>query len=484
MFGSGYGNGAPMWQISLAGALHIAAAVELSPAAWCARGSGETEEALLSRCCRPGSENCFDIADAIGGKCCRQDIDGGFYGFLIPLRSFSLNGVPHELDSCSVSTCLFSLKTFRTLSDDPVEATSELLQMGLLSPEWRPDLPFLGPTSPILVDMVRVNGPKDDPPIFYHRFFHDHAEVVPQALWEYAHYISHSSSFAASLTARRSGGAPCEQREAALEVAMADTTALPWLAQRWVLTGNARLDTFVNIGARDGVHEDPLHPLLSNPADVRFALAVEMHLEFCKQHARNLPHVELLCMRANKATVPDIVARLPEWLRGQKRPAASLSSLPRLDVLKVDLDGADCDLAELFLWKVLAKFVVMEVCDAVPPPLRFNLHDDERLVWPPRAPWGCSLSYQVQLMKQFDLELVWYGAGNAIFAHRLAAHLLGLPSPLDEVDCYAKSVLMTMWPSGRRLRRWFYEDSLNDTFVEVRAALTKRLGELQFTLEM
>ena len=28
-------------------------------------------------------------------------------------------------------------------------------------------------------------------------------------------------------------------------------------------------------------------------------------------------------------------------------------------------------------------------------------------------------------MKQFGLELVWYGAGNAIFAHRLAAQLLG-----------------------------------------------------------
>ena len=75
-------------------------------------------------------------------------------------------------------------------------------------------------------------------------------------------------------------------------------------------------------------------------------------------------------MRATKATVPDIIARLPEWLRGQKRladgvvnmdervssrcdsrvyarPAADLSSLPRLDVLKVDLDGADCDLAAL-----------------------------------------------------------------------------------------------------------------------------------------
>ena len=104
---------------------------------------------------------------------------------------------------------------------------------------------------------------------------------------------------------------------------MADTTALPWLAQRHAVGRRANAmvfrlgkvgadgkraaghfvqpsincgprlimaelyyvvlcsaeDTFVNIGARDGVHEDPLHPLLSNPADVRFAFAVEMHLE-------------------------------------------------------------------------------------------------------------------------------------------------------------------------------------------------------------
>ncbi|CAE7422765.1 unnamed protein product [Symbiodinium natans] len=472
------------WKICLLSTLAVAAALELSPAAWCARGTGETEQALLQRCCRLGSENCFEIADAVGGKCCRQDIDVGFYGFLLPPRSFSLNGVPHELDSCSVGLCLFSLKNFRTLSDDPAEATSELLQLGLLSREWRPDLPFLGPTSPILMDMVRVNGLSGDPPIFYHRLFHDHAEVVTQALWEYSHWMGHSAAFTAALAARRGRGAPCEQREAALQAAMADTTALPWLARRWALQGNAQLDTFVNIGAREGVHEDPLYPLLQNPADVRFSLAVEMKPEFCEEHARNLPHVPLLCMRATKASVSEIVARLPDWLRGQKRPSADLLSLPRLDVLKVDVDGADCDIVASFLWRVLAKFVVLEVCDAVPPPLRFALHDSEHLSWPPVAPWGCSLSYQVQLMKQFGLELVWYGAGNAIFAHRLAAQLLGLPSPLDEVDCYSKSVLMTMWPSGRKLRRWFYEESLNETLREIQSALRQRLGDLTYTMDI
>ena len=79
-----------------------------------------------------------------------------------------------------------------------------------------------------------------------------------------------------------------------------------------------------------------------------------------------------LCLRATKATVPEVVAHLPEWLRGQKRPqflgavfrdswgavgfqaaprlgcfdgcfvvpawrpALDLLSLPRLDVLKVE----------------------------------------------------------------------------------------------------------------------------------------------------
>lgn len=32
----------------------------------------------------------------------------------------------------------------------------------------------------------------------------------------------------------------------------------------------------------------------------------------------------------------------------------------------------------------------------------------------------------------------------------------GLPR-LDEVDCYAKNVVMAMWPNGRVMRRWFYE---------------------------
>ena len=38
-------------------------------------------------------------------------------------------------------------------------------------------------------------------------------------------------------------------------------------------------DTFVNVGAKDGVHEDPLYTLLLNPGDVRFSLAVEMNHE-------------------------------------------------------------------------------------------------------------------------------------------------------------------------------------------------------------
>lgn len=45
-----------------------------------------------------------------------------------------------------------------------------------------------------------------------------------------------------------------------------------------------------------------------------------------------------------------------------------------------------------------AKLVVMEVYDGLPPPLRFALHESEKLRWPPTPPWGCSLSYQARAL--------------------------------------------------------------------------------------
>ena len=51
----------------------------------------------------------------------------------------------------------------------------------------------------------------------------------------------------------------------------------------------------MNIGAREGVHEDPLYPLLQNPADVRFSLAVEMKPEWLACMCKGWDEIMLLC---------------------------------------------------------------------------------------------------------------------------------------------------------------------------------------------
>ena len=47
----------------------------------------------------------------------------------------------------------------------------------------------------------------------------------------------------------------------------------------WLRGVASAQDSFVNIGAKDGGEEDPLHALLLDKAAVRFALAVEMNPE-------------------------------------------------------------------------------------------------------------------------------------------------------------------------------------------------------------
>ncbi|CAK9012870.1 unnamed protein product [Durusdinium trenchii] len=421
----------------------------LAAVEWCAMMMNFQPQELLEQCCYQVSSSsacAMELADSVGAKCCRSDTEmSGFYGFLLPPRPFSLNGRPNDMDPCSTRApdvqCLFSWNNFHILGPQPLE---ELRALGLLGTEEGHMVSLHATTSPPLMDVVQVNSLAEEVPIFYHRLFHEYAEVAPQALWEYTHYVQHRQSFRP--LARRGRG--CEQPEAAEAKAMADTTALPWLALRWLERGNPPFNSFVNLGARDGVGDDPLQFLLQDPRHVDFALAVEMDPEYCQRHRQHLPHVQVLCLQVSEATMPEIL---------QKVPRAARSTTPRLDVLKVDLDGADCDAALGFLSSVRAKLVVLEVFDGLPPPLRFSLHEHPQLAsWGGLTVWGCSLSYQVRMLKPLGYHLVWYGAGNAIYVHRSVSTRLGLPR-LDEVDCYVTSVVMAMWPSGRRMRRWFYE---------------------------
>merc|ERR1712012_1046316 len=114
-----------------------------------------------------------------------------------------------------------------------------------------------------------------------------------------------------------------------------------------------RFSTFVNLGARDGVCQDPLFDLMQDPAGVDFALAVEMFEQHCSEHRRNLPHVKLLCMQLTAGSMDKVTRSLPPTLTGgswrkSSRAEKLLQAAPELDIVKVDLDAADCDVLEAF----------------------------------------------------------------------------------------------------------------------------------------
>lgn len=111
----------------------------------------------------------------------------------------------------------------------------------------------------------------------------------------------------------------------------------------------------------------------------------------------------------------------------------------------------------------------------------------------------------MRLLRPLGYRLIWYGAGNAAYVHRSAYDLLGsswrcrivwrgLPE-LEPKACYASSVVMAMWPSGRTMRRWFYEvgrlcswpaaeEPPNASLAEAQAALAELLKGKPFTLSL
>ncbi|CAE7247917.1 unnamed protein product [Symbiodinium necroappetens] len=53
---------------------------------------------------------------------------------------------------------------------------------------------------------------------------------------------------------------------------------------------------------------------------------------------------------------------------------------------------------------------------------------------------GCSLSYEVQLLRRFGYDLIAFGGHDAVFAHESvrSAFRAFTEVPMDEFDCYNK----------------------------------------------
>lgn len=204
-------------------------------------------------------------------------------------------------------------------------------------------------------------------------------------------------------------------------------------------------------------NDDPLYEyaLSTNATGV----AVERDPDFCAKHREALPLVEMVC----REVTPQNIVSLAQPV---------LQEGLELDVLKLDIDSYDCPVLEMLLPEVKAKIILVEANPSIPPPYQWAmLHDPD--LWsffnsfkhPEEVPIrGCSLAYEVQLLRRYGYDLVAFGGHDAVFAHesvRTAFHPYDLP--MDEFDCYNEAFIAANGIPIESTRRWFFQ--LNDTQV-------------------
>jgi len=307
---------------------------------------------------------------------------------------------------------------------------------------------------------------------------HDSAEPPRQVAWELAHFERHREEFTEAFEARRAihrrGWMPCSVPfERFGPQVVLDNAEL--VRRLYSALGSSAAASFINVGANNGISDDPLGNLLQFLPQAR-AAAVEGDSSLCEKHRANLPHVHLWC---GFITPENIWAAVDRWLPSWSEVEQS-DGLVQVDFLKVDIDSYDCEVVEAFLsgtrsarlrriLRLQPKIILMEVNDGFPPPVQYSLLFDRSLVNTslehvncsgniPLA--GCSLSYQVVHFYPFGYRLIMYGSGQATFAHLSVLEAIksaGLEGPLDEFDCYWSTLLVGQCVSGRQIRRWSHE---------------------------
>mmetsp|Transcript_100839 Transcript_100839/g.314355 ORF Transcript_100839/g.314355 Transcript_100839/m.314355 type:complete len:383 (-) Transcript_100839:37-1185(-) len=335
---------------------------------------------------------------------------------------------------------------------------------------------------------------------------HSDAELPRQVAWEVSHFQKHREEFEDVFEARRKrhrhGYHPCHRQFDTHEDYVLGTSALVVHLKRLLSWDDVPETRVVNLGANDGISEDPLGPMLQHTTSAS-AVAVERDPALCALHRANLPHVHLWC---GTVTPPSALEALEEWLPWDD-PDVRERGVLRVDVLKIDIDSYDCALLEAYLAGVHSErlgeklrlqpsIVLTEVNDGIPPPVQQALLFDPALVNVsfenaecsgniPVA--GCSLSYQVKQMARFGYSLLIYASGNAVFAHESVVPRLaeaGLKGPVDEFECYWHTMVSAQCVSGRQLRRWFHEASGPRTSQDVLREVRDHLKALQLHFKL
>jgi len=210
---------------------------------------------------------------------------------------------------------------------------------------------------------------------------------------------------------------------------------------------------YVNVGAGDGMADDPLYEYAhrTNASGV----AVERDAANCDRHLENLPNVRVACTEVTPANVLELI------LDGWAPPRSA-------DILKVDIDSFDCPVAEVLVEAIGAKMILLEVNPSIPPPYQWAmLHHPELWTFfrghpsPQEVPIrGCSLAYAVDLLGRFGYDFLAFGGHDALFSHQsVRSAWLPLRPPMDEFDCYNEAFIAANGISISKTRRWFFEVS-------------------------
>ncbi|CAE7360039.1 unnamed protein product, partial [Symbiodinium necroappetens] len=233
---------------------------------------------------------------------------------------------------------------------------------------------------------------------------------------------------------------------------------------RSFLSSNINLSyTFVDVGAADGSSsQSPLFEFMSEHRDRIRGVALEARQPFCARYRAAWPEVDLQCGRLTAQSLYDS----PPSLKALK-PACSEAYC--VDVWKVDIDSIDCTVLEVLLrgteLELLPKALILEVNPDYPPPYKFSVTGIQGLTETDGDFWaramlglyGCSLSHQVALLREFGYWLIGYHHKDALYVHKHVAHALRASGPLDEFLAYSNALVMI--GSGLPppiLRRWLY----------------------------
>jgi len=234
---------------------------------------------------------------------------------------------------------------------------------------------------------------------------------------------------------------------------------------------------YINVGAHDGHSDDPLYKYAS--LSKASGIAVERDPERCSRHREALPLVDVVCSEVTPQNVISLV-----------KPV--LSEGLELDVLKVDIDSYDCPVLEMLLPEITAKVVLVEANPSIPPPYQWAMLHHPKL-WdffnsfsnPEEVPIrGCSLAYEVQLLRRYGYDLVAFGGHDAVFTHEsVRSAFAPYEIPMDEFDCYNEAFIAANGIPIDRTRHWFFQQKdvqvglpdIWDFFVDLMKANSPRL---------